>query len=189
MDKLKGIVKGGSGTDSQKSWDKVSEMLGREIYPGTFNVKMRKKFKFTGAPVAVPKSNFASLYVVPGKVNGEPCLIGKKKAGRSKKMLYLFSDVYLRDKLNVKDGDEVEIEETPELERVVKSGQAEQRHTERQEVEAEQAPEAEAEEIMLDEGIDYDDMNVIELRELAKAEGMTGIYGKNKAELIEALKG
>jgi len=68
-------------------------------------------------------------------------------------------------------------------------GQGEDRPPERQKVEEKQAPEAAAEEIMLDEGIDYDDMNVIELRELAKAEGMTGIYGKNKAELIEALKG
>ena len=58
----------------------------------------------------------------------------------------------------------------------------------RQEVEEEQAPEAAAEEIMLDEGIDYDDMNVIELRELAKAEGITGRYGKRRSELIEALK-
>ena len=67
-------------------------------------------------------------------------------------------------------------------------GEAVERDAERQEIEAEQAPETEAEEIMLDEGIDYDDMNIIELRELAKAEGMTGIYGKSKAELIEALK-
>lgn len=187
MEKLKGVVKDGSGTDSQKDWGKVSEMLGKEIYPGTFNVKLRKKFKFTGNPVAVSKSNFTSLYVVPGKVNDNPCLIGKKKAGRGKKMLYLFSDVCLRDKLKVADGDEVEVVETPELERVVKSGETKQRHTERSEIEAQQ--EETLEEEVLDEGIDWQGMKIVELRELAKAEGVTGIYNKSKEKLIKTLRG
>jgi len=77
-----------------------------------------------------------------------------------------------------------------------KNGQSETRPSERQEVKeklveaqvSEEPIETEVETAQ-DEGIDYEDMNVIELRELAKAEGMTGIYGKNKAELIEALKG
>ena len=53
----------------------------------------------------------------------------------------------------------------------------------RQAVEAEQV-----EEVKQDEGIQFEEMTVNELRELAKAEGMTGIYGKSKAELIEALR-
>ena len=52
---------------------------------------------------------------------------------------------------------------------------------------SEEPVEAEIEEIT-DEGIDYNDMNVIELRRLARVEGITGIYGKNKAELIKTLK-
>jgi len=184
---VRGNVKSGSGTDSQKNWDKVSEMLGVEIYPGTFNVKTRKKFKFTGAPVAVPKSNFTSLYIVPGKVNDEPCLIGKKKAGRGKKMLYLFSGVCLRDKLKVADGDEVEITETSKYEGVENFGKTKQGNSERSEIEAQQ--EEALEEKALDEGIDWHDMKIVELRKLAKAEGVTGIYSKNKEELIETLRG
>ena len=78
---------------------------------------------------------------------------------------------------------------------VCKHGQSETRPPEGRETEeelveaqvSEEPVEAEVEEIA-DEGIDYNDMNVIELRRLARVEGITGIYGKNKAELIEALK-
>ena len=38
-----------------------------------------------------------------------------------------------------------------------------------------------------DEGIELEEMTVNELRELAKAEKYTGIYGKSKAELVELL--
>ena len=71
-----------------------------------------------------------------------------------------------------------------------KAGPAKGRETEEKLVEAqvsEEPVEAEVEEIA-DEGIDYDDMNVIELRRLARVEGVTGIYSKNKAELIKTLK-
>ena len=54
--------------------------------------------------------------------------------------------------------------------------------TEGQEVEAEQAP-AKAK----DEGIELEEMTYNELKELAKAEGVT-IRHKSKADLIEALR-
>ncbi len=40
-----------------------------------------------------------------------------------------------------------------------------------------------------EEGIEFEDMTILELRDLARAEGITGIYSKSKAELIDALKG
>ena len=75
------------------------------------------------------------------------------------------------------------------------NGQSETRPPEGQEakeelVEAqvsEEPVEAEVEEIA-DEGIDYEEMTVLELRELAREEKVDSIYSKNKAELIEALK-
>ncbi len=64
-----------------------------------------------------------------------------------------------------------------------------QRDTTRPEVEAEQK-EAETEKVT-DEGVDFGEMTVLELRDLARAEGVS-IYkeGKmlNKAELIEVLR-
>ena len=58
--------------------------------------------------------------------------------------------------------------------------QSETRPPERQEVK-EEPEEAK------DEGIELEEMTVNELRELAKAENHTGIYGKSKAELVELL--
>ena len=52
---------------------------------------------------------------------------------------------------------------------------------------SEEPVEAEIEEIA-DEGIGYEEMTVLELRRLARVEGVTGIYSKNKAELIKTLK-
>ncbi len=75
-------------------------------------------------------------------------------------------------------------------EEVTVVGQAVERDTSRQEIKAEQIEVKENfnpyEEESLD--VDYDDMTIQELRNLAKEEGLTGIYGKSKAELIEALK-
>ena len=65
--------------------------------------------------------------------------------------------------------------ELAELER-----QSEARPPERQEVEAE--PEE-----VKDEGVNLEEMTINELRELAKAGNHTGIYSKNKAELVELL--
>ena len=75
------------------------------------------------------------------------------------------------------------------------NGQSETRPPEGQEakeelVEAqvsEEPVEAEVEEIT-DEGIDYEEMTVLELRELAREEKVDSIYSKNKAELIKTLK-
>ncbi len=39
------------------------------------------------------------------------------------------------------------------------------------------------------DGPEFEEMTVRELRELAKAENVAGVYGKNKAELISVLRG
>ena len=69
-------------------------------------------------------------------------------------------------------------------------GQSKTRPAERQEVKEElvEAQTSQTTNEVQDEGIEFEEMTVNELRELAKAEGMTGIYSKSKAELIEALR-
>ena len=70
---------------------------------------------------------------------------------------------------------------------VLKYGQSETRPAERQQAKEELVEAQASQEPVKEEGLE--EMTVNELRDLAKAKGLTGIYGKNKQELIETLRG
>ena len=70
---------------------------------------------------------------------------------------------------------------------VLKYGQTKQGDTEGQTVKEELAKAIQ--EPIEDEGLEFEEMTVNELRDLAKAEGLAGIYRKNKQEIIETLRG
>ncbi|MFA6296004.1 MAG: DUF120 domain-containing protein [Patescibacteria group bacterium] len=93
--------------------------LGIKLYPGTLNVKIEKPFSFPKKRMRLEKEEYkgkVSINILPCKINGVKAFILRTDKNEEEKGIYpktvleIASGFRLRDKLNIKDGDEVIIE-------------------------------------------------------------------------------
>jgi CTP-dependent riboflavin kinase len=122
--KLKGIVVSGLGTFSYRI-DSIpgllaeySEKTGMRFYPGTLNIELLSKFSSPKGGSRTEMGDFSgtvSANLLPCKINGIMAFIlrtskGEQKKGSKKTVIEIASDVGLRNRLGIKDGDVVEIQ-------------------------------------------------------------------------------
>ena len=107
--RCRGTVKSGAGFDSKKDWSEVFGVLDYTAYPGTLNVAITPYIPLSKILIEdLPKAyNFR---VVPGTINGINCHIGFKTTQSTIKHLFVIAEIKLRDKLGLKDNDDVDIE-------------------------------------------------------------------------------
>lgn len=126
MTTLHGKVKIGIG-DFSKRMEQIPGLLdvyfkktGMHFIPGTLNVQLEKEYSLSKNKIvrleAGEYGGTVSVNIVPCKVNGKEAFIlrtDKNEAGigrHPKTIIEIACDVMLRDKFNLKDGDEVIIE-------------------------------------------------------------------------------
>lgn len=123
---LHGKVKIGIG-DFSKRMEQIPGLLdayfmktGMRFVPGTLNIELEKEYSLPKDKIirleAEEYNGTVSVNIVPCKINGKDAFIlrtDKNEAGigrHPKTVIEIASDVMLRNKFNLKDGDEVEIE-------------------------------------------------------------------------------
>jgi riboflavin kinase, archaea type len=123
---LNGGVKIGIG-DFSKRMEQIPGLLeayfkktGMHFIPGTLNVELEKEYSLPKDKIirleAEEYNGTVSVNIVPCKINGKEAFIlrtDKNEAGTGhhpRTIIEIASDVMLRDKFNLKDGDEVTIE-------------------------------------------------------------------------------
>jgi riboflavin kinase, archaea type len=123
---LYGKVKTGVG-DFSKRMEQISGLLeayfkktGMHFVPGTLNVELEKEYSLPRDKIirleAEEYHGTVSVNIVPCKFNGKDAFILRTDANEAgtgdhkKTIIEIASDVMLRDKFNLKDGDKVTIE-------------------------------------------------------------------------------
>jgi len=123
---LHGRVKIGIG-DFSKRMEQIPGLLdayykktGMHFIPGTLNAQLEKEYSLPKDKIirleAEEHNGTVSVNIVPCKINGKEAFIlrtDKNEAGTGhhpKTIIEIASDVMLRDKFNLKDGDKVTIE-------------------------------------------------------------------------------
>ena len=102
-----------------KLQDYYFEKTGMKLYPGTLNVQLEKPYSLPKRVIRLEKEEYGgtvSVNMVPCRICGIKAFIlrtDKNEAGLGrypKTIIEVASDIKLRDKYNLKDGDLVEVE-------------------------------------------------------------------------------
>jgi len=100
-----GKVRSGCGIDSGRDWSDVESVLGYRAYPGTLNIKLTKRLPILKGNLIY--DNFFEC--VPANVGGVDCHICGKYKLTNRRIVFVVAPIKLRDALNLKDGDDVEV--------------------------------------------------------------------------------
>ncbi|MEK6847138.1 MAG: DUF120 domain-containing protein [Nanoarchaeota archaeon] len=125
MVRLKGIVITGIGDFSYRMenvpglLEAYEKITGMRFFPGTLNVKLKKEFSFPKKIMRLEKEKYGfqvSVNILQCKINGKKAFILRTDANERgvgnhpNTIIEIASNIKLRDKFNLKDGDEVIIE-------------------------------------------------------------------------------
>jgi len=123
--KTKGIIKSGFGDFSYRMesvpglLDAYQRITGMRFFPGTLNVKLDQAFSFPKDCMRLEAHEYGgrvSANILPCTINGIKCFVirtDKNEAGEGphpKDLAEIACSIKLRDKLDLQDDDEVEIE-------------------------------------------------------------------------------
>lgn len=99
--------------------DKIKEILGIEVFNGTLNIETAlkvKETKFKNKKFVKGFNGFGSISLSPCKLNHMDCFVVMPEKTKHENILEIISDIPLRKRLNLKDGDRVVVEiETNDL--------------------------------------------------------------------------
>jgi len=93
--------------------EKIKDVLGIDVFNGTLNIRTPlrvKNIKFKERKIIKGFSGFGDISLSPCKLNNMNCHIVLPDKTKYEDVLEIVSDVPLREKLNLKDGDRVIIE-------------------------------------------------------------------------------
>lgn len=122
--KTKGKIKSGFGDFSYRMQsvpgllDAYERKTAMRFFPGSLNIKLEQEFSFPKTCLRLEGHEYGgrvSSNILPSTLNGINCFVirtDKNEAGlgsHPKDIIEVACDIKLRDKLNLQDGDEVEI--------------------------------------------------------------------------------
>ena len=112
--RLHGCVISGRGTASRSvvGPSPISDFFGELQAPGSLNVALDGPVRFNPEQVAIPKEGRA--YYWPAAINGTRCLLTRAD-GHPLHVVEILSPLHLRKEFNLRDGDAVTIEISPNL--------------------------------------------------------------------------
>ena len=112
--RLHGRVISGRGTASQSAVgpSPISDFFGELQAPGSLNVALDGPVRFDPKQVAIPKEGRA--YYWPAEINGSRCLMTRAD-GHPLHIVEILSPLHLRKEFNLRDGDAVTLEVSPNL--------------------------------------------------------------------------
>lgn len=106
-----GKVAKGGGYDGKLDWSEMKGKLGYKPHSGTLNVMLEQPFTVTGGIELIN-----SFIAYPGYINGTPCHVCCKaedvtvNQNVDRRKVWIVAPVRLRDKLNLSDGQEVDVQ-------------------------------------------------------------------------------
>ncbi len=112
--RLHGRVISGRGTASRSivGPSPISDFFGKLQAPGSLNVALDGPVRFDPEQVAIPKDGRA--YYWPAEINDTPCLMTRAD-GHPLHVVEILSPLHLRKEFNLRDGDAVTLEISPDL--------------------------------------------------------------------------
>ncbi|RLD17100.1 MAG: hypothetical protein DRI22_00460 [Caldiserica bacterium] len=93
--------------------ERIKDVLGIDVFNGTLNIRTPlkvKNIKFKERKIIKGFSGFGSIFLSPCKLNNMDCHIVLPEKTKHEDVLEIVSDVPLREKLNLRDGDRVTVE-------------------------------------------------------------------------------